>query len=457
MGVCARRMGRWRANWRSTDGIEVRGSGGALVTAVDGVRRSATWLLRALTAFVHQPGWIADELLRTTLRRVSFVARAAIPVHVILLLTFWSMEVATVEEQRWRTGIMVSHGVLLILQSLAAGYALRARDRDPVTVSMRLARFATLALILAAGIVLAAVDQLVTPSVTPFLLACVIAGLVIMLPPLSALVGYLVGYIAYAVAIGVSQTDASVVASNRANGLAAVAIGVTLTVLMWRAESRDLRQREHIRRQQELLEASNRELAQLASFDPLTGLANRRALQLMLDNEVAQMRREGHTSSIVLFDADRFKLINDVHGHPAGDEVLRQLAQLLCQRLRGSDLASRWGGEEFLVLLPRTDLDGARILAEDLRAAIEQHTFDVGSVTLELTVSAGVTALDLRHFQPLVSAYREVDEALYRAKRDGRNRVAVAARDQADDATATRAGIGSAAPATETTTVDADG
>ena len=394
----------------------------------DRLRRRTSWLLRAVGDVGRPPAWIADDLVRSTLRRISYVALAAIPVHLIVLVAFWRLDATTVDEQRWRTGIMLTHGVLLVLQVLLADVTRRVRDRDHVTLPMRLLRPATLVMILAAGVVLATLDQLVTPSVTPFLLACIIAGLVVMLPPVSALVGYLAGYLAFAAALGVTQTDASVLASNRANGLVAVVIGAMLTVMVWRAESRSVRQREHIRRQQELLEASNRELATLASFDPLTGLANRRALQLMLDNEVAQMRREGHTSSLVLFDADRFKQINDVHGHPAGDEVLRQLAQLLSQRLRGSDLIARWGGEEFLVLLPRTDLDGATILAEDLRAAIEQRSFDLDEVTLRFTVSAGVTALDLRHDEPVVVAYREVDEALYQAKEQGRNRVVAAQR-----------------------------
>ncbi|HDS1531617.1 TPA: diguanylate cyclase [Stenotrophomonas maltophilia] len=165
------------------------------------------------------------------------------------------------------------------------------------------------------------------------------------------------------------------------------------------------------------------ELRQLAGTDELTGLLNRRAL-----DEVVQQRHAGGDASavVILLDVDRFKAINDGHGHEAGDEVLVQVAQLLQHHLRRSDSIARYGGEEFLVLLADGDLAGGRQLAESLRLALQQMDIALaGGTVLRVTASFGVAegGTDALGWRTLL---RAADAAMYRAKAQGRDRVRVA-------------------------------
>lgn len=161
-------------------------------------------------------------------------------------------------------------------------------------------------------------------------------------------------------------------------------------------------------------------LSRLALTDPVTGLANRRGGEEALAREVARARRTGSPLSLVLFDIDRFKNINDQAGHAVGDRVLRGISDILSASQRGSDLAMRWGGEEFLVLLPDVGLAGARIFAERVRENVQNLLVpDAGRIT----VSAGVSELAGEE-DPAVALAR-ADASLYRAKAAGRNRVEV--------------------------------
>ena len=161
-------------------------------------------------------------------------------------------------------------------------------------------------------------------------------------------------------------------------------------------------------------------LSRLALTDPVTALANRRGGEEALAREVARARRTGSPLSLVLFDIDRFKNINDRAGHAVGDRVLRGISEILSASQRGSDLAMCWGGEEFLVLLPDVGLAGARIFAERVRENVQNLAVaDAGRIT----VSAGVSEL-VGDEDPAVALAR-ADANLYRAKAGGRNRVEV--------------------------------
>jgi diguanylate cyclase (GGDEF)-like protein len=167
------------------------------------------------------------------------------------------------------------------------------------------------------------------------------------------------------------------------------------------------------------------EMQRAATTDPLTGLMNRRAMLDQMNRERARADRYGQPLSALLLDVDHFKRVNDVHGHAAGDRVLRGLAALLGGKMRASDLVARWGGEEFLVVLPQTHPAGALVFAERVRAAVAASPFDIGEgKPLSITVSIGLAGtLPPILFEPLVE---EADRALYEAKRSGRNRVCVA-------------------------------
>ncbi|SDH69253.1 sensor domain-containing diguanylate cyclase [Roseospirillum parvum] len=160
-----------------------------------------------------------------------------------------------------------------------------------------------------------------------------------------------------------------------------------------------------------------RRLEHQATHDPLTGLFNRQHAQRVIDGEIRRAQRLVHPASLVMIDVDHFKRVNDRFGHPAGDQVLQEVAARLAERLRETDMLARWGGEEFLILLPGTDRDGARRLAETLRQAVGGAPFgEVGRVTLSLGVSA------LRPGESVSAWLSRVDVALYEAKHAGRDR-----------------------------------
>jgi diguanylate cyclase (GGDEF)-like protein len=164
------------------------------------------------------------------------------------------------------------------------------------------------------------------------------------------------------------------------------------------------------------------EQASEARIDALTGLANRRAVEEILASEISRAQRFGHDLAVVLLDLDRFKEINDSFGHAAGDAMLREVSRLLLSLARQGDTVARWGGEEFVVVLPETDLGGAQRFAERLRRTIESHV--VGE--MKTSTSCGVaTMLPQDSVEELLGA---ADKALYEAKSNGRNRTESAIR-----------------------------
>lgn len=166
------------------------------------------------------------------------------------------------------------------------------------------------------------------------------------------------------------------------------------------------------------------QLYDLATTDSLTGLWNRRQFLQLTHAEIDRARRHGTSLALVLADIDHFKLINDQHGHDAGDRVIRHVASLLRQQARGGDLIGRWGGEEFVMLLPMTGGDGALELSERIRRRVERTPCEHGGNTMPVTLSLGVCEMLPGH--SLDHAFKNADAALYAAKNAGRNRVCVA-------------------------------
>ena len=171
----------------------------------------------------------------------------------------------------------------------------------------------------------------------------------------------------------------------------------------------------------------HQQLTAAARTDPKTGLLNAATWQRDADAEVARARHAGSPLALLLVDVDHFKRVNDNHGHLAGDEVLRALATELRQQVRESDVVGRFGGEEFTVLLPRTDDTGACRIAERLRASAARLSVAAAGARISVTVSIGVAVLG-QHGRDLFALLAAADDALYRAKDAGRDRVRVYAR-----------------------------
>jgi diguanylate cyclase (GGDEF)-like protein len=162
----------------------------------------------------------------------------------------------------------------------------------------------------------------------------------------------------------------------------------------------------------------------LSMRDSLTELYNHRHSVDLVSNEVQRVGRYQDSVSILMVDVDHLKDINDRHGHPAGDAVLRELAQILKEALRTVDSVGRYGGEEFIAVLPHTSYDEARLTAERLRHKVVAHAFHAGPAPVPVTVSVGVATYPSTKVDSANTLIREADLALHRAKQGGRNRVA---------------------------------
>ena len=167
-------------------------------------------------------------------------------------------------------------------------------------------------------------------------------------------------------------------------------------------------------------------LERLSRTDPLTGATNRRELMTTFDRELARADRKREPIAVVMCDLDHFKAINDKHGHLAGDAVLVAAAERLAKELRAADALARYGGEEFVLLLPSTDAEGARVVAERCRRRLAESPIEAEGVEIAVTASFGVAARDAGASRSAEELLRDADEALYRAKRAGRDRVEAA-------------------------------
>lgn len=186
--------------------------------------------------------------------------------------------------------------------------------------------------------------------------------------------------------------------------------------LLYRQKKTETLLRDYKLHLQELVEERTRELERLASLDPLTRIYNRRKFTEILNHEMQRSKRYHQSLSVVLCDLDNFKQVNDEYGHEVGDEVLIKVANSFSACLRNIDVYARWGGEEFILLLPQTELNEAKEVAEKIRQYIAEIKTDR---SFQVTASCGIS--QLHEAEELLPLVKRADEALYRAKHTGRN------------------------------------
>ena len=330
---------------------------------------------------------ILDESARINIRRIFYLSIIAIPLRIIDICLFSFKEnYDTLVLKTWSQGIIISHFILLILMVGFFLTTLKLKNRTESNTAMFVLQYIVVVVIMASGIAIVTFDQLVTTNITPFILVCIISGAIFLIRPLISFVMYVTSYVAYYYSISLTITEQQVLLSNRVNGITAIGIGFLLSIIIWHYNYTNITQKRRIEIQQKQLE-------QLAYYDSLTGLPNRRFLENLIKREFSLMKRHGYETVIIILDIDDFKNINDTYGHLVGDNVLKQLADLLRNNVRESDTVSRFGGEEFIILMPKTSLEGGYVFAERLRKIIMEERFTVGSLTLRITSSFGVSSL----------------------------------------------------------------
>jgi diguanylate cyclase len=281
----------------------------------------------------------------------------------------------------------------------------------------------TAVLIMLVGLMLVAIDQPITPNITAYLIACLVAGGIVYLPPRMAGAVYAVSYLAFFKVIGWTQVQPELVLSNRLNGFAACVLGCLCSCFMWRQLCTITLQQRQLEKANAELGQKQRDLERLTRQDGLTGLFNRNTFAELSRRELDRAQRQGSSTTILLLDLDHFKRVNDTWGHPAGDAVLRHAAILTSTTVRSTDLVGRLGGEEFIVLLPNTSIDLGRRIAEKIRLRLEASVVTWEGNRIPVTASFGLSSTTAEEKRDFDHLYTEADKALYLAKQRGRNRV----------------------------------
>jgi len=386
-------------------------------------------MLRTIKNFLLIDRVPESNLAKINLQRFTIFFNIIIAAHLLHILLFW-LALANDGEQitdlvyLWRIAIITSHSIMAVLALTAALLTLYIRKNNqqqsklaihlPVIVAFTYLLF---------GAVICIFDQLITAAITPYLIANIAVAIGIILKPQISLIIYPFVYLLFYLIVPSTQTDSELLLSVRVNAITAAAIGLALSLIIWRTNIINIIQNNLISRQKEELEKKNTQLENLVRTDMLTGLYNRMRFTEFVEMEAARTKRTGENSSLIFMDLDNFKKVNDNYGHPSGDTVLKWIAGVIKGQLRSTDILARFGGEEFAILLPDTSVEGACIVAEKVRSAIENCSFPGKMEDLKMTASFGVAPLKTDEVDSFNTAYKNADAALYRAKQGGRNRI----------------------------------
>lgn len=362
---------------------------------------------------------VQGEATMTTLRRFVWLLYFLVPIHMLLALWYGVFFVPgdRPEMQQWALGKFVVQFTMGCV-SLVLGLVVRNFVRGQSRASHRaIALHALLCLVYGLfGMFDSIVDQRAGLGITSYFMISVAVAALSLMRPVFAGLCFTLGTLEFAALLLWVGLDAAEMTRSIVQTLVASAVSMVVAVAVWR-------QYAHLVLLRRELLVKQDELAQLAERDSLTGLYNRRTFTRLASAELERTERLPQGVGLLMVDLDHFKSINDKHGHPAGDAVLKQVAGLIMASVRASDVAARMGGEEFIVLLPNTDHKGALMAAAKLCQRITQQPLALPGLALPVTASVGATAMQAGQRVTLDVLYAAADQALYAAKKGGRNRV----------------------------------
>jgi diguanylate cyclase len=263
--------------------------------------------------------------------------------------------------------------------------------------------------------VITGLDQIKTGDISVFVINLLLTSVMVLVPGWLSLILFTVPFGVLTVGLFTYQPDVAIRNAHMINGFIFWIAVLIISKFMYDNHV------SHIIKNIKLEEA-NQKLKILSLHDPLTNLANRRNFEEQIQHEMANVKRFNQHSWLILVDIDHFKNINDRFGHAIGDCVLKNVAELLQKNIRDVDLACRWGGEEFLLLITRTEQDEIMVVAERLCKDLAGTPFLINDQTISVTASFGIAPLAADDF---IACYQQADQALYFAKHHGRNQVAI--------------------------------
>lgn len=377
---------------------------------------------------------VQGEATIETLRRFRIALFVLLPIHVVLTgwFFFYQAPPDRPELQVWAHSLHRLQAwqalVLLFFGLFVHRYLQRHEKASPTGVFLQVLLCVSYLLF---GVLAAMLDARVGHGIATFLIICQGVAILSLMRPWFAIGMFGMAYLVFVNLLQATVGDAALMASLHIQTLSTVLISLLLSLFMWHQYTRAVLLRRQLSLSNVALLRKQHELEILAQRDALTGLYNRRQFTAMAELELARAERIPGGIALLMVDLDFFKHINDQHGHPAGDEVLRQVATLLSAGVRSTDLVARMGGEEFIVLLPHTNLENALAVAEKLRKTLRERPLLVQGVQLPVTASFGLTWLAENQKGLLPSLYAAADQALYSAKHGGRDRIEVAMPDLA--------------------------
>lgn len=364
---------------------------------------------------------LIDETAQLNIRRFRLMSLVTVPILLLFALIVGLRVVETPDESRWRAGIV------LFDLAMAAMYLL-------VNLAMAIVKNGKLlpwiqgvaaTVILFFNVMLTVVGQLVSPNLTVLMVGLVSFSTIILFRPRTTALVLIPNFVAFYFLLPLTQASDTLLFSNRINGLILFVLAMFLSYLFWITKIQAVKQLALIRDQRSQLEIANRRLYELATTDRLTGLFNRGHMEELLSNKYAHLAQTDKQVVLLLLDIDNFKVVNDQLGHPAGDRLLQEIAQLLKRHADESTLLSRWGGDEFMIALLKSSEDKALEFASAILPEVKAIVTASEGRSVPVSASFGVAVVKDR----FDLAYQQVDRNLYHAKLQGKGRVVAGSSD----------------------------
>lgn len=364
---------------------------------------------------------LIDETAQLNIRRFRLMSLVTVPILLLFALIVGLRVVETPDESRWRAGIV------LFDLAMAAMYLL-------VNLAMAIVKNGKLlpwiqgvaaTIILFFNVMLTVVGQLVSPNLTVLMVGLVSFSTIILFRPRTTALVLIPNFIAFYFLLPLTQASDTLLFSNRINGLILFVLAMFLSYLFWITKIQAVKQLALIRDQRSQLEIANRRLYELATTDRLTGLFNRGHMEELLSNKYAHLAQTDKQVVLLLLDIDNFKVVNDQLGHPAGDRLLQEIAQLLKRHADESTLLSRWGGDEFMIALLKSSEEKALEFASAILPEVKAIVTASEGRSVPVSASFGVAVVNDR----FDLAYQQVDRNLYHAKLQGKGRVVAGSSD----------------------------